>query len=68
MNKHITQSLNIAKLHNPDKPVYIRDTHLQGFAIRINRNGKAVYLAEHKVCGKTKRLTIGAMDLMSVPD
>jgi len=68
MNKRITQSLNISKLHNPTKPIYIRDTQLQGFAIRINRNGKAVYLAEHKVDGKTKRLTLGSTLLMSVLD
>ncbi len=68
MKKKLTQAFNPATFHNPNKPVFIIDTTQTGFGIKINPSGKAVYFAEKKVNGKTKRITIETLSLISLAD
>jgi hypothetical protein len=51
-----------------DDPVMIvRDTELKGFGLRVTPKSKS-YVAESRVNGKSKRLTLGRADLISVDE
>lgn len=54
----ITSRLNINK-YISNKPVFIRDSKLIGFAVKVNPSGRHKYIVEYKKDGKSKRITIG---------
>lgn len=51
----------------PDKGEQIvRDAELQGLGVRVSATGAKSFVVEKKVSGKTKRITIGRCDLLTV--
>lgn len=44
----------------------VRDAELTGFGVRISESGAKSFIVEKKVAGKTKRITLGRCDLMTV--
>ena len=49
-------------------PFFIRDTKLQGFAVKVNPSGSVKYVAEVWNQGKSHRKTIGSFPEMTVSD
>jgi integrase len=60
MHKKLTQNA-ISRLHNDTiKDVFLRDTDLQGFGVKITPKNKIVFFAEGRIKqGKSKRVTLG---------
>jgi hypothetical protein len=50
-----------------EKQVILRDSELKGFGLRLTPGGMS-YVVEARVNGKTRRLTVGIADLLSVED
>ena len=62
MKKKITKSI-VDAATAADKSVYIWDTELRGFGLKITPAGKKVYLLQYRMGGRghlTRRFTIGA--------
>jgi integrase len=52
-----------------ENTIFIRDSTLQGFAIRVTKNGTVSFIAEGRIKnGKSKRITVGKHPLFSVQD
>lgn len=67
MEKVRLTKAGIEALPLPEKGEQIvRDAELQGFGVRVSWSGAKSYVVEKKVAGKTKRITIGRCDLISV--
>lgn len=57
----------IEALPAPDRrEVLVRDSELMGFGVRVSESGSKSFFVEKKVAGKTKRITLGRCDLMTV--
>jgi integrase len=69
MHKKLTQNA-ISRLHNDTlKDVFLRDTDLQGFGVKITPKGKIVFLAEGRIKGgKSKRVTLGSYPQLNVDE
>ena len=65
--KSITQSF-VNKLGATDgKDVFIRDSKLSGFAVRVNPRGVVTFIIEGRIKrGPSRRLTIGKRDVLSL--
>ena len=56
--EHLTKKF-IGKLENPEKnPVYVWDTELKGFGIKLNPTSM-IFIVQARVNGKTRRYSIG---------
>lgn len=44
----------------------VRDTEVMGFGVRVSVTGSRAYFVEKKVAGKTRRITIGRTDLITL--
>lgn len=53
-----------------EKPYFIKDTQLTGFAIKVNPTGRNVYRVEARLggTGPNKNITIGDINLYSVKE
>lgn len=70
MNIKITHKL-ITEHHGVprDNTIFIRDSTLQGFAVRVTKSGTVAFITEGRIKGgKTKRITIGKFPVFSVQD
>lgn len=68
MNTKITQKL-ILEHHGIKRAntIFIRDSTLQGFAIRVTESGTIAFIAEGRIKdGKTKRITIGKHPVFTI--
>jgi len=65
----ITQR-TIAKVEASSSPYFIRDNNLTGFAIKVTAKGKATFIVEIRVKGKTRavRYSIGDVEDYTVKD
>ena len=58
MKEHFTKKF-VEKLELPEKkPVFVWDTEIKGFGLKLNPTGK-VYIAQGRVKGKARRVKIG---------
>ena len=70
MKTKITQKL-LNEYHEVQQPetIFIRDATLQGFAIRVTKNGTIAFITEGRIKdGKNKRITIGKYPVFSIQD
>ncbi len=65
--KKLTQKLVDSVVLPRQKCVILRDTELKGFGLRVSPNSRS-YVVEARVNGKSKRLTVGRADLLSVEE
>lgn len=52
----------VERLRPKEKIFYVFDEDMKGFGLRVNPTGKIVFIAEKRIKGKTKRITIGDLD------
>ena len=64
----LSNKTNLQKYQSPDKPVFLRDSKLQGFAVKLNPSGLHKFIVEFKRKGRSKRITIGSTTVFTVQD
>ena len=67
MQKKVTQAVVDQSDFAEDGQMFIRDTELKGFCLRIGKTKKS-YVVEARVRGKTRRVVIGDVQHMSVSE
>lgn len=48
--------------------LFVRDTEVPGFGVRVTATGSKSWIVERKVGGKTVRQTLGRVGVMPLPD
>ena len=68
MRKQVITRNVLAALKPQDKPYFLRDKALNGFAVKINPSGKVSWISEVRYNGQLYRKTMGEYPLVDVED
>ena len=68
MAKHKITKRAVDATSPEDKDVYLWDTELTGFGLKVTPAGRRVYLVQYRAGGRTRRVTIGAHGSPWTPD
>jgi integrase len=64
--KKLTKRVVDACKAPPSGQVFIRDTELKGFALRVTANGNKAFIVERRIDGKNRRMTVGPYPALTV--